>query len=352
METIMILKNVEAIPTTDPSELIKLRDSIYAADLFTVATSHLKFFSWMNLNKPPNISDICAEFRIKERPADVMLTLLKSYDLITEKLGRFYLTELAREHLVDSAEWCLEPYIASQKNRSISLDMLKVLQTGEPISWGGEMDEHEWAIAMEKEEFAESFTSAMDSRGAYLAPAFARSVDFSEYRRLLDIGGASGIYSAAVVQKHEHMSASILEKPPVDKVTRYSINKRKMANRLSVITGDMFTEDLPKGFDAHLYSNVLHDWDSDDVKTLLKKSYDSLLDGGMLLIHDAHINGEKTGPIEIAEYSVLLMSSTRGKCYSVKEMKDMLICAGFLNIEVIPTVAKRSVIKAKKNTSV
>jgi SAM-dependent methyltransferase len=278
-----------------------------------------------------------------------MLTLLKSYNLITEKIGRFYLTELAQEHLVDSAQWCLEPYIASQKNRSVCLELLKVLQTGEPMNWGAEKDENEWAMAMGKEEFAESFTSAMDSRGAYLAPAFAGSVDFSEYNRLLDIGGASGIYSAAVIQKHKHMTASVLEKPPVDKVARYSVNKRKMADRLSVIAGDMFEEELPKGFDVHLYSNVLHDWDTDDVKTLLKKSYDSLLPGGMLLIHDAHINAEKTGPVEIAEYSVLLMSSTKGKCYSVKEMEGMLVGAGFLNMELIPTVAKRSVIKAGKN---
>jgi len=345
----MILKNTEAIPTTDPSGLIKLRDSIYAADLFTVATSHLKFFSWLSLNKAPNISEICTEFQIKERPADVMLTLLKSYNLLTEKLGRFYLTELAQEHLVDYSQWCLEPYIASQKNRSVCLDMLNVLRTGEPISWGAEKDENEWAIAMEKEEFAETFTSAMDSRGAYLAPAFARSVDFSAYNRLLDIGGASGIYSVAVVQKHKSMTATVLEKPPVDKAARYSVNKRKVADRVSIIACDMFNEDFPKGFDVHLYSNVFHDWDTDDVKTLLKKSYDSLLPEGIILIHDAHINAEKNGPVEIAEYSVLLMSSTRGKCYSVKEMEDMLIEAGFLNIEVIQTVAKRSVIKAKKN---
>ena len=48
--------------------------------------------------------------------------------------------------------------------------MLKVLQTGEPASWGGEESEKEWALAMEKEEFSESFTAAMDSRGAFLAP--------------------------------------------------------------------------------------------------------------------------------------------------------------------------------------
>ena len=69
----------------------------------------------------------------------------------------------------------------------------------------------------------------------------------------------------------------------------------------------------------------------------------------MLLVHDAHMNAEKTGPVEIAEYSVLIMSSTRGKCHSVKEIEGMLMGAGFLNVEVIQTVAKRSIIKAKKN---
>jgi len=41
--TMMILRNVEVIPTTDPSGLIRLRDSMYAADLFTVAASHLRW---------------------------------------------------------------------------------------------------------------------------------------------------------------------------------------------------------------------------------------------------------------------------------------------------------------------
>lgn len=34
-----------------------------------------------------------------------------------------------------------------------------------------------------------------------------------------------------------------------------------MVDRIDVITGDMFAEPLPAGFDVHLYSHVLHDWD-------------------------------------------------------------------------------------------
>lgn len=46
----MILSNLGAIPVTDPSALMRLRDSIYAADLFIAAVVHLNLFSWLNNN--------------------------------------------------------------------------------------------------------------------------------------------------------------------------------------------------------------------------------------------------------------------------------------------------------------
>ena len=66
------------------------------------------------------------------------------------------------------------------------------------------------------------------------------------------------------------------------------------------------------------------------------------------MIHDAHLNAEKNGPLPVAEYSVLLMFSTEGKCYSISEMEDMLSETGFSEIKHVPTVADRSVITGKK----
>ena len=68
----------------------------------------------------------------------------------------------------------------------------------------------------------------------------------------------------------------------------------------------------------------------------------------MLAIHDAHINAEKSGPLPVAEYSVILMHSTEGKCYSVAEMNGYLAEAGFVEMEHHPTAADRSVIIARK----
>jgi predicted O-methyltransferase YrrM len=188
----------------------------------------------------------------------------------------------------------------------------------------------------------------MNSRGAYLANGLVKAIDLTGYQRLLDIGGASGIYSCILAEKYHDLSATVFEKPPVDKVARYSINKFGLNKRIDVVAGDMFQDSLPKGHDIHLISHVLHDWDVKEVKAVLKNSYENLNHGGTIIIHDAHINKTKTGPLSVAEYSVLLMFLSEGKCYSVTEMTNLLQETGFKNIEFKPTVLNRSIITAKK----
>ena len=110
----------------------------------------------------------------------------------------------------------------------------------------------------------------------------------------------------------------------------------------------MFRDPLPTTCDLHLFSNVLHDWDSPQVEQLLAKSFAALQPGGMILIHDAHINSTKTGPLPVAAYSALLMTITEGKCYSEREMTDLLVNTGFANVNHFPTAADRSVITARR----
>jgi acetylserotonin N-methyltransferase len=110
----------------------------------------------------------------------------------------------------------------------------------------------------------------------------------------------------------------------------------------------MFADVWPADFDVHLISNVLHDWDEPEVRTLLAKSHAALPRGGQLIVHDAHINADKTGPLHVAEYSALLMNITEGKCYSVREMQSYLNAAGFDWVDYQPTAVGRSFILARK----
>jgi len=267
--------------------------------------------------------------------------------LCTTAGGCFHLTLRAREHLVAGSPWNLAPYYASMKERGPTLDMLKVLRTGKPANWGS-YDPQAWSHAMERDDFASAFTAAMDCRGALLGPAMAKRLDLSSQRALLDIAGGSGIYACAAVARHTHLRAAVFEKPPVDRIARECIAKQGCAEQVTVIAGDMFSDDWPRGFDVHLFSNVLHDWDDSTVRSLLAKSHAALEPGGCLVVHDAFINGEKTGPLHVAEYSALLMQITEGKCYSLKEMRALLTAAGFEWVDHQPTAVNRSYILARR----
>ena len=140
----------------------------------------------------------------------------------------------------------------------------------------------------------------------------------------------------------------MFERPPVDDVARRAIAGRGFDDRVSVAPGDMLRDPLPPGHDVHLISNVLHDWDVPAVDAILRASFSALPPGGLLVIHDAHLNAEKTGPLPVAAYSVMLMHGTEGRCYSVAEMYDRTSAAGFRDQAFVETAGDRSLVTARK----
>jgi hypothetical protein len=77
--------------------------------------------------------------------------------------------------------------------------------------------------------------------------------------------------------------AAVFERAPVDVAARTLLRQRGWAERIDVIAGDMFIDALPGGFDVHLYSQVLHDWDEPRVEHLLTASFAALVPGGWLV---------------------------------------------------------------------
>lgn len=339
--------DLTSLPTTDPLAIYRERDGLYAVDLLGAALVHFDFFTWL-AEHPSDKATICRELQLIERPTDVMLTLFAAMGLVEERAGVFHCTTTARDHLVKSSPWFLGPYYASLKDRPVLKDYISVLKTGRTANWGGFKDTQDWHKAMEDESFANNFTAAMDCRGVYLGASMARHLDCTSRERLLDIAGGSGIYACAIVARHAHLRATVLEKPPVDTVARRAIEKRGFADRVSVLAGDMLAGELPGGFDLHLISNVLHDWDVPVARQILAKSARALKPGGTLVIHDAHINETKTGPLPVAKYSALLMHSTEGKCYSLAEMRSFLDELGFTDFQFRETAVDRSIITVRK----
>jgi O-methyltransferase domain/Dimerisation domain len=340
------MHDLTSVPQTNPVDIYRVRDAIYAPDMLLTALVHLDLFSWL-AERPATKEGICRALEITERPTDVMLTLLAAMGLVEERNRVFHLTPAAREHLVKDSPWYLGPYFESLKDRPVALDLLRVLRTGKPASWGSQ--QQDWHKSMETEAFATQFTAAMDCRGVHLAQAVAKSIDLSQHRHLLDIAGGSGIYSCSFVAHWPQLAATVLEKPPVDAIAARAIANRGYSEKVTVVAGDMLADPLPSTPDIHLYSNVLHDWGEPVIRQLLAKSFAALPAGGLVLVHDAYLNAAKNGPLHVAEYSVLLMHSSEGRCYSVAEMESYLVEAGFRDLAYVAGAAARGVVRARKS---
>ncbi len=339
--------NLTAQPATDPTNIYRYRDGLYAADLITAALVHFDFFTWL-AGSPATLEQVCAHFDFKPRPADTLLTLLAANELVACGAdGVFHCTEKAREHLTQASPWNLTPYFASLHDRPIARDFVEVLRTGKPAGWSGDKAAFDWHKAMEQDDFARQFTAAMDCRGLYLSQALAKKLDLAGRGKILDIGGGSGIYACSIVAHHAHMSGVVVDQAPVDRICRKLIEERGCAGRVEVVAANMF-DGLPEGCDVHLFSNVLHDWDVPEVRALLQRSHAALPAGGLLIIHDAFINAAKNGPLHVAEYSALLMHSTQGKCYSSGEYADLATAAGFIPGPYQDTAAARGFMTAVK----
>ena len=76
----------------------------------------------------------------------------------------------------------------------------------------------DWHRAMETEEFAASFTAAMDCRGLYLAQSVAPAVDLRQHGICSTSPAAQGSTPASLVAHNPHLRATVLEKPPVDRI--------------------------------------------------------------------------------------------------------------------------------------
>ena len=314
------------------SSFLNIRDGIYADDLIIYGLTKSGIIELINKNSfGITFQEIVQKSKLKSRPLKVLIDLFVVMKFIKLKKDKYFLVEDFEKEIVNSG---LINYLTELKQREFVFGFEKVFKTDEPIPYPKRNSK--WEKSLNNINFVKEFNNTMKVRGALLAKELFNKVNLNQNKTLLDIGGSSGIYSKEATSKFKKLNAVVLDKNTVLKETI-------KGKRLKFECLDMFKDSYPKS-DVHLYSNVLHDWDEKENLKLLKKSYSSLEEDGVLLIHDALYETKTKVDLPILRYSSLLMLFTHGRCYSVSEMRDLVKQAGFRKINYKKTVAGRGVI--------
>ncbi|HUK39739.1 MAG TPA: methyltransferase, partial [Candidatus Acidoferrales bacterium] len=179
-----------------------------------------------------------------------------------------------------------------------------------------------------------SFIGAMHVSARKLAQKIASKYDASRCRRLLDIGGASGTYTIAFLQANPSMAAVLFDLENVIPMAKARLIEEKIADRVRLVAGDFYRDELPKGCDLALLFAVIHQNTPEKNLELYTKIYRALEPGGTLLIRDHIMDESRTTPAAGAVFAInMLVNRHGGDTYTFAEIKEGLEKAGFVAVK-------------------
>jgi ubiquinone/menaquinone biosynthesis C-methylase UbiE/DNA-binding transcriptional ArsR family regulator len=326
----------------------------HATELLVAAVSHLRLFELLAAG-PVSAEKLRDKLGLAQRSMAVLTTALRAMGLMTlDGQGRLAATGVALEHLTPGAEFEVDSYLGLAADSPGVLEMLQRLRTNRPAaSHAGDpgaafIFREGLESAMDAEASARRLTLALAGRAKNVAPVLAQRVDLGGARKMLDVAGGTGIYAYAMLRRFPELRAVVLDGPQVLKVAREMAQRYGVLERTEFVAADMFRDPLPRDCDVILLSNVLHDWDVSECRTLVRRCAQALPSGGRLLIHDVFLNDALDGPLPIALYSAALFTLTEGRAYSAAEYRAWCHEAGLRAGEVTSTLVHCGIMTGMK----
>lgn len=343
-------------PRTDPAAALDVLRAHYATEILVAATVHLNVFAQLTA-RPATREELRDVLGLADRPAHVLVTALRAMALLVAGPdGRLGPSDLAAEHLVSGTPFDLGDYFRLAATSAGVLGMVQCLRTNRPLGAGRAgsgtpfLSRPGASSTMEDPQLATRLTLSLAGRARSLAPVVAARLPIEGARTMLDVGGGTGLFSIAFLERHPDLRAVVLDRPAVLDVASRLALAHDVASRLECVPGDMFEDPLPEA-DLVFVSHVLHDWDAPDSARLVRRCAGAVRPGGRLVVHDAFLRDELDGPLSIALYSAGLFCRTEGRAYSAAEHAAWLRAAGLNVEESMSTLAHASLLVARRGAS-
>ena len=168
-------------------------------------------------------------------------------------------------------------------------DLPEALRTGQPQNETKEGGKGIFEALYADPAKLENFLGGMTGLSRINFEALGDKFDFSPYKTLCDVGGATGLLCIEVAKKHPRLQCVSFDLPPVEPVARKHIAAAGLSGRIEIASGDFFTDPLPRA-DVITMGMILHDWNLERKMQLIRAVYDALPEGGAFIAVEALID--------------------------------------------------------------
>jgi hypothetical protein len=175
-------------------------------------------------------------------------------------------------------------------------------------------------------------------------PAVADAYDFSGFRTIVDVGGATGNMLAAILSRHAEPQGVLFDRPHVVGNALPLLTAQGVESRVEIQEGNFF-ESVPAGGDAYVLSHIIHDWNEEQCLTILGHCRQAIKpDGRLLLVETVLPVGDAPHQGKVQDMVMLVVPG--GQERTEAEYVTLLEKARFRLTRVVPTDSVVSVVEA------
>ncbi|AOO81565.1 methyltransferase [Bosea vaviloviae] len=227
-------------------------------------------------------------------------------------------------------------------------DLTEALKTGMPQNETKHSGEPMFTKLYADPARLEQFMNAMSGISAGNFKEFAQKFDFSTFKTLCDVGGATGQLSCMVAAAHPHMRCTSFDLPEVVPIATRKIQQAGLTDRVTAVGGNFFADPLPKA-DVITMGMILHDWNLETKKLLIRKAYDALPPGGAFVVIEALIDdARRENAFGLMMSLNMLIEFGDAFDYSGSDFADWCREVGFRDFRIIPLAGPSSAAVAYK----
>src|SRR5215469_2587654 len=244
---------------------------------------------------PETLEAVSSRLALHPRSARDFLDALVALGFLERRDGTYYNTPSTDLFLDKRKPSCIGGILEMANRRLYPSwgNLTLALRTGEPQTETRAGDEDPFKQLYADPERLRNFLHAMTgiSRGANLA--IAKQFPWANYKSAVDVGTAQGDLITQVALANPHLAGIGFDLPEVGPIFEDYIAANGLTGRVRFEAGSFFDDAIPKA-DVVMMGHILHDWDLDVKKMLIRKAYDAVPEGGALLIYESIIDDDRS----------------------------------------------------------
>lgn len=280
--------------------------------------------------RPLTLAEVAASIQGDERATRIVLDALAAAGLL-EKDGDTYRLPPALRPILGPGDETVLPMLGHCTHLWRTwANLTQVVRAGAPTGLPTDLPQV-------PQEHWDAFIGGMHVIGTGTAPRIVSRIDLRGVRKLLDVGGGSGVYTIAMLQAEPALRAVLFDQPPVIEIARTYLAAAGLLDRVDLVPGDFTKDVLPPGNDLACLSAIIHMNSPAENRALYHRIAEALVPGGRLVIRDHVMDPSRTRPRAGALFAVnMLVGTPGGDTYTLEEIEGDLRAAGFSEVSLLP----------------